>query len=143
MSLTQLLQTIQSLPLEQQRELLELYQLIDWLYQKYGAKLGEKQILDVVAQENKELAALIQSTQRSIGLTAAHKVVGELQRICKPNTLEITSNDGSAIKAAIQSKHQDASIHTHQDDILWLKVQSSKGQLYERTINKDIAKLTR
>ncbi|MFA7284436.1 MAG: hypothetical protein WC004_01270 [Candidatus Absconditabacterales bacterium] len=143
MSHTQLIHTIQTLSPDKQQQLRELYQLIDKLYQQYGNKLLDTNILETIGKDSTDLAQLIQHTHETVGLPAVHDLVPELERVCDLHIMEITAKDPQSIGQRIQAKQKDSQIHLHQDDIVGIKVQSSDGQKYERTIDKDIAKLTR
>ena len=143
MSHTQLLHTIQTLPQDKQQQLWELYQLIDKLYQQYGNKLLDDNIIQTIRKDSADLAQLIQHTHETIGLSAVHELVPELEKLCDLHIVEITAKDPQSASKHIQAKNKDSQIHLHQDDIIGIKVQSSDGQKYERTIDKDIAKLTR
>lgn len=143
MSHTQLLHTIQTLSPDKQQQLWELYQLIDKLYQQYGNKLLDDNIMQTISKDSADLAQLIQHTHETIGLAAVHELVPELEKICDLHIVEITAKDPQSVSKHVQVKHKDSQIHLHQDDIVGIKVQSSEGHKYERTIDKDIAKLTR
>lgn len=143
MSHTQLIHTIQTLSPDKQQQLWELYQLVDKLYQQYGNKLLDTNIMQTISKDSAELAQLIQYTHETIGLSAVHELVPELEKICDLHIVEITAKDPQSVSKHIQSKHKDSQMHFHKDDIVGIKIQSSEGQKYERTIDKDIAKLTR
>lgn len=144
MILQSLFQTISHLNSEKQQELLELYKAVQTLYKQNGNRLLEKRILSEIRETYPDLALLIETTEKTVGLYQLDQIVHYLQKINDKEFIDISTHKvGSRVSDVFSHVAPWADIQTHWSDELGIKAISSKGNRYERVLDKDIDKLIR
>jgi hypothetical protein len=118
MSLQTLYQHIETLNSIEQKDLLDLYEILMLLHKEHGNKILQPNILELIENISPDLASLITLTQESAGLGNLPQIVSTLK-----------NKDFPEIKTT-ESQH------------IGIKVTSNTGKKYERTLNKDILKLS-
>ena len=117
-SLQTLYQHIDTLNQSEQKDLLDLYEILALLHKEHGNKILQPNILEIIENISPDLVSLIHLTQESAGLDNLSQIISTLK-----------NKDFPEIKT------------THAQHI-GVKVTSNTGKKYERTLDKDILKLS-
>lgn len=141
MQILSLVSSINTLEEKKRTELIELCGLIWTLYSQYGEQLAHKDVLSVIASQNAEVATLIELINSSIWLSHITKLNKLLKWWLEGVSVEYHSTNKELLdKLTILSQ---GPLQPHWNEEIWIKIKSSDGKMYERTLDKDISKLVR
>lgn len=145
MNIQQLIKTILSMDAKSQKELLNLCKVIKSLYKQYGTKLLDSNVLQGIKDTEPELAKLIATLDSSIGLNHVDQIISSIQKENAWEMIDIYTQYDKPNTIINNLKQSTGAQEVEQHATWWIgiKIVSSSGKQYERSLNRDLETLTK
>lgn len=141
MKITSFLSLIEQFSSEQRKELVDLSELVSQLYSIYGDNLAQNTLISEINKIYPDAGSYIELISTTIWLNHCSELCRELNVTNDSILCSYHSNDLSLLDHL--SKIQQWPISTNWNDEIGVKIQSTSGKSYERTLEKDIQNLVR